>query len=374
MDKILNLLLFGSSFTVIIIALGFFTEKKDRSETIVVLALCVLWAINALFWMSEEYSYYTFFPALLYVNQPFEFFLGPLLYLRLKALLEGRIKFDRISALLFVPGVLAVLYFIPFFLQSPEAKLASVGFANVQNEFLRAIYLVILYGAAPWAVLCVFLSIVRGRRLLSRKGIGLIMQRKAFVACNLIFIGAIIVLYIANITKQKELLVGALFLINCLIIMLYYFIKLYPDFFLAILKDTSEMKYKRSMVRGIDTEAVVERVRELMELERLYLDETLSLRTLSKALSITPHQLSEILNTRLNTSFRSLVNACRINAAKQLMLEDDTIRILRVAYQCGFNSKNAFNNAFLKQEGMTPTEFKERQKKTVTVYKHGRQD
>ncbi|MBP7737652.1 MAG: AraC family transcriptional regulator [Spirochaetes bacterium] len=363
MATILNLLLFGSSFTVIIIALGFFTEKKDRSETIVVFAVCVLWAVNALFWMSEEYSYYAFYPDLLYINQPFEFFLGPLLYLRLQVLLEGKIKFDRLTALLFTPGVLAVLYFIPFFLQSPEAKLASVGFANVHNEFFRAIYLVILYGAAPWAVFCVFLSIVQGRRLLSRKGIGLIMQRKAFVACNLIFIGAIIALYAANVMKQKELLVGALFLINCLIIILYYFIKLYPDFFMAILKDTSEMKYKRSMVLGMDTEAVVERIQDLMERERLYLDDTLSLRSLSEALSITPHQLSEILNTRLNTGFRSLVNAYRINAAKRMMLEDDAIRILRVAYQCGFNSKNAFNNAFLKQEGMTPTEFKERHKK-----------
>ncbi len=165
------------------------------------------------------------------------------------------------------------------------------------------------------------------------------MQKKVFVAYNIIFIAAFIVLYIANITKQKTILIGILLFINCLIILFVYFEKMHRDFFLAILKDSREMKYKRSMLQGIDTEAVVERIKELMELDNLYLDETLSLQTLSKALSITPHQLSEILNTRLHTNFRSFVNAYRINAAKKMILEDETVRIIRIAYQCGFNSK-----------------------------------
>jgi AraC-like DNA-binding protein len=363
MDNILNLLLFTSACSVVIIALGYFTEKKSKAETISVSAVIFLWAVNSLFIMFEEYGYYRNYPHLLYINQPFEFFLGPLFYFRFRIMVEGKIKFNLLTMLLFVPGILAVIYFIPFILESPETKLASVGFNNYPNGYIRGIYLFILYGGAPWGIFCAILLVTQGLRTLSEKGISLIMQKKVFAAYNVIFIVAFIMLYIANITKQKTILIGILLFINCLIILFVYFERMHRDFFLAILKDSREMKYKRSMLHGIDTEAVAERIKELMELDKLYLDETLTLQTLSKALSVTPHQLSEILNTRLNTGFRSLVNTYRIDAAKKMMMEDETVRIISIAYQCGFNSKNAFNIAFQKQEGMTPTEFKENNKK-----------
>jgi AraC-like DNA-binding protein len=363
MVNALNLLLFASSCSVIIIALGYFTENKSKAETFSVSATIFLWAVNSLFVMIEEFAYYKYYPHLIYINQPLELFLGPLFYCRFRIMVEGKIKFNLLTVLLFVPGILAVIYFIPFFLESPEVKLASIGFNNIPNEYRRGIYLSILYGAAPWGLFCAILSVTQGLRTLSRKGISLIMQKKVFVVYNIIFIAAFIVIFITNVTRHKSMLMGTLIFINLAIILFVYFERMQKDFFLAILKDSRETKYKRSMLKGVETETVVERIKELMELDNWYLDETITLQTLSKALSITPHQLSEILNTRLNTNFRSLVNAYRINAAKKMMLEDETVRIIRIAYQCGFNTKNAFNNAFQKQEGMTPTEFKERHKK-----------
>ncbi len=141
MDNILNLLLFASSCSVIVIALGYFTEKRSKAETISVSAVIFLWAVNSLFMMSEEYAYYKYYPHLLYINQPFEFFLGPLFYFRFRIMVEGKIKFNLLTMLLFVPGILAVIYFIPFFLQSPEIKLASVGFNNIRmNIYVEYIF------------------------------------------------------------------------------------------------------------------------------------------------------------------------------------------------------------------------------------------
>jgi AraC-like DNA-binding protein len=374
MNDILNLLLIGSACSVITLASGYFTEKRNRTETVVVFTVSFLWAVNALFWMFEEYGYYTRYPHLLYAHQPFELFLGPLLYCRFMVMLEGRLKFDRLMALLFAPGVLAVLYFIPFYLQGPELKLASVGFAGIRNEYIRSIYLLILYGAAPWAIFSIVLSIVRGSRILSRKGMRLIMQKKVFVAYNLILTAAFVAMYAANLMRWKSMLMAMLVLINCIIILFFYFERSHAEFFLEIWKESRETRYKRSMLRGIETEAVLERIKELMELETLYLDEALSLRTLSEALSITPHQLSEILNTRLHTGFRALINTYRINAAKKMIMEDEPVRMINVAYRCGFNSKNAFNLAFQKQEGMSPTEFKERHKKRSKFINMGDND
>lgn len=103
-----------------------------------------------------------------------------------------------------------------------------------------------------------------------------------------------------------------------------------------------------------------------MEFEDLYLDGKLSLKTLSSMLDITTHQLSEILNSRLNTNFRSFVNRYRINAAKKMLLENEDISILHTTLNCGFNSKTTFNTAFHALEGMTPTKFIEINKKTCS--------
>jgi hypothetical protein len=71
-----------------------------------------------------------------------------------------------------------------------------------------------------------------------------------------------------------------------------------------------------------------------------------------------------ILNKMLHTSLRTLVNTYRIDASKQLLLRKKNIGILQAAFQCGFNSENAFNTAFHEQEGVNRAKFREKSKKT----------
>ena len=64
----------------------------------------------------------------------------------------------------------------------------------------------------------------------------------------------------------------------------------------------------------------------------------------------------------LRQNFYDYVNGCRIEEAKRL-LQDAIHRkktVLNILYEAGFNSKSAFNLAFKKYTGMTPTEFKNR--------------
>ena len=357
MDNLLNLLVFASASSLITIAFGFFSENRNKTEKIIIFTVCFLWGVDSLFLLSEETGFYKDFPHLLYLNQPFELFLGPLVYYRFRIMVEGKIRFNRLTIFLFLPGVLAVLYFITFFIQSPEVKLASVGFHNLEDGFVRSIYLFIMYSPVPWFILCLILAVIHGWRMLSKKGIEMILHKKFLVGYNLLWILLFFIIYIAIVFKNSLMLRGMLLLINCVLIFSYYLEKKYADFFLAMQKDSSETRYKRSMLNGIDTHAVIERIKELMNLENIYLNENLSLQTLSSILNITPHQLSEILNSGLNTNFKSFVNRYRINAVKKMLLDNKHESIIRIAYQCGFNSKNAFNTAFQKSEGMSPTEF-----------------
>ncbi|TAL29478.1 MAG: AraC family transcriptional regulator [Spirochaetes bacterium] len=363
MEDVLNTLIFATGCSLMTIASGIFVEKTNRTEMIIIFALLFLWGADSLFILSEETFFYRYYPHLLYLNQPFELFLGPLVYFRFRLMIEGKMRFDRLAALLLVPGVLAVAYFIPFFIQSPDAKLASVGFDNIQKGATRGTYLFIMYSAGPYFIACLVLGVVHGYRTLSKRGIRLLMQKKYFVSYNVLWISLLFIIYIAILSDKSLMLRWTILLITTLLILSYYLEKKHVEFFLEMQKDASETRYAKSMLGGIDTGAVIERLKELMELEKIYLDEGLSLQGLSSRLGITPHQLSEILNGRLSTNFRSFVNTYRIHAAKKLLMEDENISIMRAAYRCGFNSKTVFNNAFLKTEGITPTEFKERNRK-----------
>ena len=364
MEGVLNILIFASGCWIITIAFGMFLEKINRTEMIIIFGVFFLWGADSLFMLSEETLFYRYYPHLLYLNQPFELFMGPLVYCRFKIMVEGKMRFDRLTALLFAPGALAVLYFIPFFAQSPEAKLASVGFDNIQNGAARGTYLFIMYSAGPYLLACLVLGVIHGYRTLSKRGIRLLMQKKYFLGYNLIWISLVFIIYSAIVSDKSLMQRWTILLMTIVLILSYYLEKKHTAFFLEMQKDASATRYAKSMLGGINTGAVIERLQELMELEKIYLDADLSLQRLSSILGIRPHQLSEILNDRLDTNFRSFVNSYRIDAAKKLLLENDAMSIYRAALQCGFNSKTVFNTAFLKSEGMTPTQFRETSKKT----------
>jgi AraC-like DNA-binding protein len=114
------------------------------------------------------------------------------------------------------------------------------------------------------------------------------------------------------------------------------------------------------MLRGIDTDAVRERLTELMTDERVYRDGEMTLAGLARRLSLTPHQLSEFLNEQMGEGFRDYVSRHRIEEASRILRETPRANIMAVCFRVGFNSKSSFNTAFRKFTGLTPSEYKNR--------------
>ena len=95
-----------------------------------------------------------------------------------------------------------------------------------------------------------------------------------------------------------------------------------------------------------------------MDEERLYTDDQLTLRDLADELSISPHQLSQLLNERLDTNFSNFVNQFRIRDARDMLLNQPEKTVLAVSLEVGFNSKSAFYEAFSRFTGMSPQAFR----------------
>jgi AraC-like DNA-binding protein len=121
-------------------------------------------------------------------------------------------------------------------------------------------------------------------------------------------------------------------------------------------------KYGGSNLSDSESAGYAQKIRSIMEKEKLYLDPEISLRELSEKTGISPRYLSQVINSRFNQNFFDFINHYRIEEAKRLMA--GTVRkeltILEVMYHVGFNSKSSFQSAFRKNTGTTPTEFRHR--------------
>jgi AraC-like DNA-binding protein len=97
-----------------------------------------------------------------------------------------------------------------------------------------------------------------------------------------------------------------------------------------------------------------------MEDFKPYLDEECSIQTVSEQTGIPAHQLSNILNCKLQKTFPEFINEYRVKAAKTFLLsiKQESTTIESIAIDCGFGSKTHFNRTFKKYtNNLTPSEF-----------------
>lgn len=125
-------------------------------------------------------------------------------------------------------------------------------------------------------------------------------------------------------------------------------------------KNGKNGKYKNSNLNPIFMDECIKKLNYLMDIERIYRDETLSLQSLAEKISVTPHQLSRILNDRLNKNFADFINTYRVEEVKRLLRDPKSAdrKILSIAFDAGFNTKTAFNTAFKKYTKTTPSEYR----------------
>jgi len=118
--------------------------------------------------------------------------------------------------------------------------------------------------------------------------------------------------------------------------------------------------YARSGLDAPRAAALATALRELMDGEKPFLEDDLTLPGLAARLGASPHALSQVLNQQLGTSFHDFIAAHRV-ADVQRCLRDpayDGQAILDLAFAAGFRSKSAFHEAFRRATGTTPSRYR----------------
>ncbi len=126
-------------------------------------------------------------------------------------------------------------------------------------------------------------------------------------------------------------------------------------------KSSPSYSYSKSGLSDEAAASIEHRLRAALEEKHVYRDSALTLPKLAEQLDVSPHNLSEVINTRVGMNFFDLVNGYRVREV-QRRLEDPAGRqftVLAIAFDAGFNSKTSFNTIFKKQTGMTPSAYRE---------------
>jgi AraC-like DNA-binding protein len=119
-------------------------------------------------------------------------------------------------------------------------------------------------------------------------------------------------------------------------------------------------RYARSGMDMDTAEQIKERLLTFMEREKPYLQSQLTLVDLASALEISPHNLTEVINTQFGVHFYDFVNGYRVREAQARLVDPAYVHltVLAIGLESGFNAKSSFNAVFKKHTSRSPSEFR----------------
>lgn len=133
----------------------------------------------------------------------------------------------------------------------------------------------------------------------------------------------------------------------------------YPHVLVDI-SDAAKLAYATSTLSGVDVDTKLAALHKSMDEEKIYQNENLNLSMLAEAVELTPHQLSELINTQFGYGFSRFVREQRVAEARRLLTEDQTASVLSIGLTTGFRSQSNFYAAFREITGESPGAFRKR--------------
>ncbi|TGM97046.1 helix-turn-helix domain-containing protein [Leptospira yasudae] len=279
---------------------------------------------------------------------PLLFAAGPIAYTALTAMVEEDFRFDRKRILLWIPTIVCGL---AVFLLPREESVFPWEIASLSNASGAKSLVLFLFLASTVFSFVFGISIFRILASVKEASLRLLIWICALDFASVSLFGALGFLYGVFFLKISSIFVS---LALCGI---YYARKRYSNLEETIHVELVKAKYSRSRLGGLEIEEILARLETMMRTEKFYQDEEVSLAAVAERMSLTTHQLSELINSKLNKSFFVWLNQYRVEEAKKLLAETNKT-VLEIAMEVGFNNRSSFNEAFLKLAEKTPVEYR----------------
>jgi AraC-like DNA-binding protein len=305
------------------------------------------------------------------------FIFAPLFYLFIKRSLKP--EFEKKDLLHFIVFLIWLGYMMFYFTEPNDWKYNSyigakhpdwpylqinpthdedpLGLRNYTNQI-----------TAPFFIIYMFFSIKLLLRECKKNGISLFktedVKIKSLRNITIHFTLIIVIFIIVKLSYERDL--GDQFIsayVSFMILSTGFRILNSSEYFkqTASFMDFPLMKYKKSNLTDADKGMILEKIELEMGMNKYYLNHMASLEDLAKIMKFGKHHVSQVINEKLGKNFFELLAEYRVDEAKRILQADKEkkITIENLADEVGYNSKSAFNNAFKKLTGKTPSEFRE---------------
>lgn len=134
-------------------------------------------------------------------------------------------------------------------------------------------------------------------------------------------------------------------------------LRIYPQSVKLVEKEKVEKPLSK------EDEAIVSKIQNLLELDKVYQEANFSRTDLARELNISEANVSRIISSNFGKSLPQLINELRIRDSLQLLEQTDA-GMLVIAEQVGFSSLPTFNRVFKDVMHISPSEYRQTKKET----------
>lgn len=352
-------------------------QKKPRAlhDSILIIWLIYLGAYIAIY-SFYSHELFTHFQLLSISLLSLLILHGPFLYYYILVLVSDKRRILRKDLLHFVPFIFFNLYILTAsFYPEISEKLNIEKLSQKYNPPLLFLFFLILTALSGTVYFLLTIKLFKKldinifNNFSNSTNIDLYWIRKLVLVFGVVWTALISVTVIHHIFHMFSMVfcTDGLFLsLSVFVILIGYFgLKqklIFTTDNIIITDDNSKIQIKYSGSRLNDSEEKQYSLKLVghMELSKPYLNPDLTLPQLASELNISTHLLSQVINEHFNLKFFDFVNQYRVEAFKDRIINPKYAKfsLLGIAFECGFNSKSAFNRVFKQITGLTPSQYK----------------
>jgi AraC-like DNA-binding protein len=366
LDRWTTVFLFAAVQGMFLASILFFNKRGNRSANRALAAYILLFSLMLSCYVAFWSGYMRRYVHLTGIDAPLPFLFGPVLLLYLK--LYNKEKIDNFYYLHFLPFMIHVLVFSPFYIKNAEEKdnflkntVKTEGVLNIIH-ILNHMQLFFLTVYAIW----MFFNLKKYKNQLATLPEG-IQKYKWQRLIVYFFIGFVvsywsyyILVWLNWLSRESDY--GISFFMALFIYTVGYLGFRQPEIFqdYTVEKNGNGSKYEKSSLTPVQSKSYLDNLLNMMDTEKPYLDSELKINELADKLGITMHHLSQVINAELEQNYNDFINTYRIQEAQRLLLtpQYQDAKILSIAFDVGFNNKATFNAAFKKITGVSPSIFR----------------
>lgn len=336
------------------IQLLFRKEGIKQTNTLLGLLLILysLTLFNSLMAMTGVYASYQH---LYFLPLVFTLSIGPLFYFFVRSRIEPSFRIEKWHLLHFILPLSQFLFYLIISVQSTETK--SYLWINVISQYVQYIEetLVILSSIGY-----IYAAIV----LISKKTPILLWNKSIIDWLKKFAISLLILVLISSIYEITDWILWSFYEYNLFntpwldfpLKMAYAIISWSIGFNAYIYKNQALVT--PNVYQGSNENNLKERINELLEQRKVFLDPELKLDSFAKMLDTPKNTISKFFSMK-GENFRKVINQYRVAYFIDLVDkgQHNEMSLLGLALESGFNSKASFNRIFKEQKGSTPSEY-----------------